>query len=406
MTGSVLQPKTLGLLAGVAILVGLNAVVGWMGCSSLRQTRLRCVAQARSTAQNLALALEHDLAGQLESIDLAVTSLQAELAQEHRLGRERPAELDALGKVLLAHCPVLSFLGVVDPNGVIVRGTGLDPLVRPSVADRTYFQVLRNHPDAGLVVSEPLLGRVTGKWAIVLARRIDGPGGRFGGVVYGSVELDQLVSTLGQIDPGPLGMVSLRDAERRLLARYPHPDPRLELPGSSNTSPETAARIQGGGTGGTYVARTGYDGVERTISFRKVGAFPLFVAVGLAADDYLADLRKETRQTASWFALFLSSSLLATAFLVRSWRRDQVRIQSLRQALEEVRTLQDILPICMYCRKVRDDKNYWSQLEAYITHNTGAHFSHGVCPECRDQLLRDLSGETLAARSKEGRGAD
>jgi hypothetical protein len=402
MTVSEPNLRKVGLLAGMAVLVGLNAVVGWMGLSSLRQTRTRCVAQAQSTAQNLALALENDLAGKLASIDLAVTSLQSELGQERRLGVQGSGELDAFARELLTHCPVLAFLGVVDADGVIVRGTGLGPDVRPSVADRTYFRVLRDNPHAGLVISEPVVGRVTGKWAVILARRIELTGGRFGGVVYGSVELDRLVSTLGKIDPGPLGMVSLRDGDLRLLARYPHTDTRADGPGSRNAAPETAMRIQGGALSGTFLARSRVDGVERTMSFRKVASFPLFVAVGLAGDDYLADLRKETRQAVAWFGLFLGSSLLVTAFLARSWRRDQRRIQSLRQALEEVRTLQDILPICMYCRKVRDDQNYWFQLEAYITRNTGAHFSHGVCPECRDKLLKDLSGETQVVGSREG----
>jgi sigma-B regulation protein RsbU (phosphoserine phosphatase) len=53
----------------------------------------------------------------------------------------------------------------------------------------------------------------------------------------------------------------------------------------------------------------------------------------------------------------------------------------------QVRQLQQIIPVCGYCRKMRDDKNYWSQVEEYIGKQTGSSFSHGVCPDCYDRML-------------------
>ncbi len=53
----------------------------------------------------------------------------------------------------------------------------------------------------------------------------------------------------------------------------------------------------------------------------------------------------------------------------------------------QVRQLQQIIPICGYCRKMRDDQNYWSQVEEYIGKQTGSEFSHGVCPDCYDRVL-------------------
>jgi sigma-B regulation protein RsbU (phosphoserine phosphatase) len=53
----------------------------------------------------------------------------------------------------------------------------------------------------------------------------------------------------------------------------------------------------------------------------------------------------------------------------------------------QVRQLQEIIPVCGYCRKMRDDKNYWSQVEEYIGKQTGSSFSHGVCPDCYERML-------------------
>ena len=57
-------------------------------------------------------------------------------------------------------------------------------------------------------------------------------------------------------------------------------------------------------------------------------------------------------------------------------------VRELQAALAEVKSLREILPICSYCRKVRDDENYWHTVENYISRYTATRFSHGICPDC------------------------
>jgi two-component system cell cycle sensor histidine kinase/response regulator CckA len=68
-------------------------------------------------------------------------------------------------------------------------------------------------------------------------------------------------------------------------------------------------------------------------------------------------------------------------------------ILQLQKALVEVRVLRGILPICASCKKVRDDKGYWNQIEAYIRDHSEATFSHGICPECEKKLYPDVANE-------------
>jgi DNA-binding response OmpR family regulator len=63
-------------------------------------------------------------------------------------------------------------------------------------------------------------------------------------------------------------------------------------------------------------------------------------------------------------------------------------IRDLSQALSRVRQLEGIIPICTYCKKIRDDKNSWQQLEKYITEHSEALFSHGACPECLEKQMK------------------
>ncbi len=60
----------------------------------------------------------------------------------------------------------------------------------------------------------------------------------------------------------------------------------------------------------------------------------------------------------------------------------EANVLQLEQALAEVRELREIIPLCMYCKKVRDDDNYWSHLDSYLAKHAGTRFTHGICPEC------------------------
>ena len=69
------------------------------------------------------------------------------------------------------------------------------------------------------------------------------------------------------------------------------------------------------------------------------------------------------------------------------------RVTQLEASIARERHLQGLLPICSYCKKIRDDRNYWHQVESYIITRTDVRFSHSVCPECvervRGEILKD-----------------
>ena len=64
--------------------------------------------------------------------------------------------------------------------------------------------------------------------------------------------------------------------------------------------------------------------------------------------------------------------------------------KKLEKALAEVKTLQGLLPICASCKRIRDDKGYWNQIESCIHKHSEAEFSHGICPECAKELYPEL----------------
>ncbi len=67
--------------------------------------------------------------------------------------------------------------------------------------------------------------------------------------------------------------------------------------------------------------------------------------------------------------------------------------EELRKALDEIKTLSGIIPICATCKKVRDDNGYWNQVEVYIRNHSDASFSHGICPDCMAMFEEQLRQE-------------
>jgi phosphoserine phosphatase RsbU/P len=86
----------------------------------------------------------------------------------------------------------------------------------------------------------------------------------------------------------------------------------------------------------------------------------------------------------------LSARVAVGAQVVQLQSELAARVGELEQALARVQRLQGLLPICAYCKSIRDDKDYWHQVDAYLKEHSGVQFTHGVCPTCLQRLLRDF----------------
>jgi ligand-binding sensor domain-containing protein len=100
-----------------------------------------------------------------------------------------------------------------------------------------------------------------------------------------------------------------------------------------------------------------------------------------------------------WFLAAVALALVGAAAGTHRLRvRQHIRAERALQkrvttALADIKTLRGLLPICAWCKKVRDDSGYWSRIEEYVSEHTQAEFSHGICPECRTKL-RPQAGKT------------
>ncbi len=84
----------------------------------------------------------------------------------------------------------------------------------------------------------------------------------------------------------------------------------------------------------------------------------------------------------------LRARVLAGARVVRLQTSLAERVMELERAARRVKRLQGLLPICSYCKRIRNDRNYWQQVESYFAEHAEAEFTHGVCPECYENIVK------------------
>lgn len=93
-------------------------------------------------------------------------------------------------------------------------------------------------------------------------------------------------------------------------------------------------------------------------------------------------------------AIFLLFGFIASDIITRLKQSEAEKtktIQDLQKANEEIKILKGIIPICAACKKIRDDQGFWRQLESFIHAHSEAQFSHGICPDCMEELYGDIT---------------
>jgi hypothetical protein len=105
-----------------------------------------------------------------------------------------------------------------------------------------------------------------------------------------------------------------------------------------------------------------------------------------------------------WFFALVGLALVVISIALHRLRiRHHIRTQTelqerIAEAVADIKTLRGLLPICAWCRKVRDDSGYWSRLDEYVSEHTHAEFSHGICPECREKRFRGVPPSVPSVR--------
>lgn len=133
-----------------------------------------------------------------------------------------------------------------------------------------------------------------------------------------------------------------------------------------------------------------------------VGAFEVYFDIS-ATKNELENLLFNSNALLLLIAVGLLLAVLVISFIARhsiikqesaEAEREQF-IAELKKALNEIKTLHGIIPICSYCKKIRDEKGQWNPLEAYIHQHSGADFSHSLCPDCSRKEYEKIDKDSI-----------
>ncbi|MEI6207127.1 MAG: response regulator [Desulfuromonadales bacterium] len=347
------------LAAGVLV---INLVIAGIIWFSLIRSRQSYLERAEVTTRNITQILDEDLSGTISKVDIAIQSVTDEAERQLATGTILESALNNFIIREHSRLPELVAFRATSASGDALYGPKVQPAKTISLAQRDYFSHLRDTPDAGLVISKPLIGGISGTWMIILARRYNHPDGGFAGLVYAGISLDYLTKIFEKIDVGSGGLVSLLDSDFNLVARYPEYKTAGRYSGQKIGSPQFHKMIQAGKTSGTYTAISSLDGIERTYSFRTLlFARPFYVFAGVATSEYLAAWHAEVLILSAFMSVFMVITIASAWLIYREWGKSREAERALLKGEQRFRNLmQDVASIAVQGYGPDGTTQYWN----------------------------------------------
>ncbi|WP_175671293.1 sensor domain-containing diguanylate cyclase [Burkholderia ambifaria] len=307
------------------VVVGIVIACALMGLCVLQlfQSRNDARERASETSRNLGLIAERDIERNFELYDL---SLQAVIN-----GLKRPDVMNAppglRRSVLFDNAMTAEFLGsmlILDAGGNIVLDSANDVPRRGNFADRKYFTVHRDNPDAGLFISDPFTSRLRGgALSIGLTRRISNPDCSFGGVVLIAVNLEYFHHLFAGLSLGQHGSISLIGSDGVMVMRQPYDAHTI---GRDISQAATFKRFQTAREG-VFSETSSLDGVRRLYYFRHLPKLPLVIMVAEAEQDIYAAWRHRATTIAALVATF-GAAFIAVSVMLGTQLRRRMRAES------------------------------------------------------------------------------
>jgi len=263
---------------------------------------------ARQTLDNLASGIDADISRNVELYDLSLRAVVSTMLMPEIKDISKPIR----HLILFDHAATAKYFGAIqvfDAEGrLTIDASTLDPVENRS--DEEFFQVHRDHPDAGLFISRPMLHR--GAYSIVLSRRVTGADGGFLGVVAGSIRFSYFHDLFGRLHLGPQDTITVLRHDATVIMRTPFD---LDVIGRSLSHVPGVMRALSEPSG-SYSGSGALDGVPRLLVWRD-GTRPLVVLVGKPWSSIFSLWRTEATRIGAILMGLISFVLGVTLFLAR-----------------------------------------------------------------------------------------
>jgi two-component system cell cycle sensor histidine kinase PleC len=326
--------RLLPWLAGTLVVVMLAII-----SAALWMTRERYLHSARVETGNLARVLVAQTATAIDGVDAILTGFTTVWAEIPRAKRPSHDDLHRMLRSRVLANDYIRSVYILDAKGDIVHDSEAIEPRRYSFADREYFRVHLGG-ERGLYVSGMMLGRLTGRWGMVMSRRLTGPDGRFAGVIVAAIEPEGLRHAYLGLDTGRDGLINLRHRDGRMIIRVPHIEASIGQPLKSSANLLAKVNAEGVAVGEIRSASTASTGSTRR---RVLERAPLFVIVALSIDEVLAPWNQLALVAVAIGAVMVILVAWLTLRLVRELQRRDALLTSLAESEELIRAHRDDL---------------------------------------------------------------
>ncbi len=321
----------------VASAVLINLLLGILAGMSLYHQLSQDEADAVVTTNNICQILEQNITATFREGDQALLTIKDEYEQQLAAGALNENKLNNLITKQHSHLHQFDSLRIADANGTITYGIGVQAGSTASASDRDYFVRLRGEALTGLVMAKPVLGKISKKWVLIIARRLNRPDGSFAGVVYGAVLLESFSKMFTTINLGQGSVISLRDDGMGLIARHPETDLTGKAIGQRPVSKELQKLLAEGRTEASYYTPTGSDNIARMVTFRKFAEYPLYLIVGISREVYMADWRGDLAKSSFLMLLSIIVTTIAVRMVCRARQEEHNALERLVHQEEKYR---------------------------------------------------------------------
>ena len=274
---------------------------------------------AETSTRNLAALLDARLEATLRHTDANLLALIRGIppaAMSPLTAHSYQQEIDARLSSHLSNADELSGYRIHAANGGTLYSSDRAHAQRVNIADRPYFRLLRDTPEAGLVFSDTLTGRSTGRWNVVIARAIRDTQGKFLGTAHGLLDLGHYQKQFQSLDLGADGFVVLRrsDTQEKIVG---WPDPANADDAPTQPDEPIAQRLSAGEHSFGLRHASAHDGVMRVVGVQSLLNYPFYFAVGVSEHEVLAGWRGQVVLVGASITLLL---LLVGVLIVRLGR--------------------------------------------------------------------------------------
>ena len=319
----------ISLVAALVVAAVVTQVVYDLWRSHERQLK-----NAERDTANLVRLLDEQTARTFQAVDLSMRAAADAIA---RLPQDLPDRDRAIHDMLAGFMPQLPFvrsLSIVDRDGVMRHLSNQFPAAPLDNTARDYFKDLSAAPRDSLYIGKPVLSRISGRWFISAALRLNDSAGDFAGVILAAMEPDYFQAFYKSLDVGEEGRVAMYLADGSLLIRSP-PDERLS--GASFADAPLFRDYLPNAMQGVFRAPAANDEPARIVGYRCLEALPLVVTVALSEREVLRDWRANVVIYVPLLGAFIFFVGVLMWFFLRELREREMLSAALRDNRDRLR---------------------------------------------------------------------